>query len=41
MGDTNLYFESTHENLLKVDLHLKAEGEEHKNRRIEIEKKTY
>lgn len=37
MGDTNLNFESTQENLLKVDLHLKAEREEHKNRRIEIE----
>lgn len=37
MGDTNLHFVSTQDNLLKVDLHLKAEREEHKNKQIEIE----
>lgn len=37
MGDTKLHFLSTQDDLLTVDLHLKVEREEHKNRRIEIE----
>ncbi|MGG0234463.1 hypothetical protein [Bacillus tropicus] len=37
MGDTHLHFVSTQDDLLTVDLYLKSEREEHKNRRIEIE----